>query len=130
MTEQKTEEDKPIRLLGTLGWILLGVSLLLFVAVAVSLPTILGLLNFDMNTKFGLATRIIIQVTLGTWGSSAVMSAMPYALKLYTKMRDPNMSNYGDNRKDVIRIRDLSAWTCGLLTALGVYAIQWFGGGI
>src|SRR3989339_1833902 len=117
------------RVLGNLGWGLLAAILIFFVVAAISVPSILGFLNYDVSENFGPATRIIVQVTFGAWVSSAFMSIAPFFVWLYAKIEDPDPDRYKDNRDDALKIRNGTAWAVGLMTALGLYAIQWLGSG-
>ena len=121
--------DKPPLLFGKLGWTLLFVVLFLIAGTAYFLPMILDILKLSMPEKRASATRAVVQITLGSWVATAVVSVVRVIIWLRAVLAATTLTEYQNERRDVMYVRDFTLWLLGIMTALAAYMIQWLSGG-
>ena len=120
---------KPSLLFDTLGWTLLIVSICLIAGTAYFLPYILRAAALDMPEEWPLVTRIIVQITLGSWVATSIVSIARGVIWLRYVLVHTGVTEYKNERRDVTIVRDFTLWLLGIMTALAVYMTQWFSGG-
>jgi hypothetical protein len=111
--------------LGKLGWLLLFGTLALVLITAIVLPTVMEYLQLAFPDKWVEATRIVVQITFGSWVGTVVVSIARVAIWLRAVYGVATMEEYAEERKDVTYVRDFSLWFLGILTALAAYMTVW-----
>jgi hypothetical protein len=114
--------------IGKFGQLLLLVVLLLIICTAVFLPLFLNILGLSMPAKWGPITRIVVQITVGSWVGTVAVSIVRVAVFLYASRhpKSARISRYGKRRTDVMNVRDFTLWFLGIMTVLAAYATSWF----
>jgi hypothetical protein len=115
-------------LLGRLGWLLLFGTLALVLITAIVLPTIMDHLQLVFPAKWVEATRIVVQITFGSWVGTVAVSIMRVVIWLRAIRGVTTMEEYAEERKDVAYVRDFSLWFLGIMTALAAYMTVWISG--
>ena len=120
-------EKRPL-LFGKLGWSLLVISLVLIAVTTYSLPNILVSCQLEMPEKWAHATRIIVQITLGSWVAASAMSIAQVIVWLRCKFVITDISQYENEREAATAVRNFNLWLLGIMTVLAGYMTQWFSG--
>jgi uncharacterized membrane protein len=121
-------EKEPL-LFGKLGWSLLAISLALILATTYFLPDMLNSFQLKMPEKWAPLTRLIVQITLGSWVAASAMSIIRAIIWLRCKLVLTNLKQYESERNAVTLVRDFTLWMLGIMTALAGYVTIWFSGG-
>jgi len=116
-------------LFSKLGWVLLFVALFLIGGTAYFLPSILDILKLNMPEKWASITRLVVQITIGSWVATAVMSIVRVIVWLRAVFAITSLTKYQDERREIKYVRDFTLWLLGIMTALAVYMTQWLSGG-
>ena len=116
-------------LFSKLGWVLLFVALFLIGGTAYFLPPILDILKLNMPEKWASITRLVVQITIGSWVATAVMSIVRVIVWLRAVFAITSLTKYQDERREIKYVRDFTLWLLGIMTALAVYMTQWLSGG-
>ena len=117
----------PDALFGRLGRALFVLTLILVVAATITLPYIMTILHLAFPTKWVEATRVIVQITFGSWVATVVMSIAKTVVWLRAVYAKTVGTQYADERRDVTYVRDFSLWLLGIMTALAAYMTLWVG---
>jgi hypothetical protein len=115
-------------LFGKLGLSLLIISLVLTAVTAYFLPNILVLCQLKMPEKWAPITRIIVQITLGSWVASSATSIAQVIVWLRCKLVITDITQYEDEQKEVTFVRNFTLWLLGIMTVLAGYMTLWFSG--
>jgi hypothetical protein len=127
LSRKKVQEQHAL-LFGTLGKVLLILSLLLILATAYFLPTLLVASNLSMPAKWASVTRIVIQITIGSWVATVVMSIANVIVWLRAVFVITDGEQYAHERRDVTYVRNFTLWFLGIMTALSAYIVTWLSG--
>ena len=120
-------EKRPL-LFGKLGWSLLVISLVLIAVSTYSLPNILASCQLEMPEKWAPLTRIVVQITLGSWVAASAMSIAQAIVWLRCKLVITDLPKYENEREAVTVVRNFTLWSLGIMTALAGYMTLWFSG--
>jgi len=120
--------DQPL-LFGKLGWVLSIVDLLLIGGIAYFLPSVLDVLKLSMPGKWASITRLVVQITIGSWVATVVMSLARVIVWLRAVFAITKLTEYQNERRDVTYVRDFTLWFLGIMTVLAAYTTQWLSGG-
>jgi hypothetical protein len=112
-------------LFGRLGWALLILTLILVIVTAVALPYIMTVLHLVFPTKWVEATRVVVQITFGSWVGTVVASIARIIVWLRAVYAITTGVQYSNERRDVTYVRDFSLWLLGIMTALAAYMTVW-----
>jgi hypothetical protein len=112
-------------LLGKLGWILLFGTLVLVLITAIALPAVMNYLQLAFPAKWVEATRIVVQITFGSWVGTLIVSIARVVIWLRAVYGTATMEEYSEQRNDVTYVRDFSLWFLGIMTALAAYMTVW-----
>jgi hypothetical protein len=116
--------DQPV-LFGKLGWVLLFAALFLIGGTAYFLPFFLDILKLSMPEKWASITRLVVQITIGSWVATAVMSIVRVIVWLRAVFAVTSLTKYENERKDIMYVRDFTLWFLGIMTVLAAYTTQW-----
>ena len=105
------------------------VSIILIVTTAYFLPSILDIFKLSVPQRWPTATRIVVQITIGSWLAASLVSITRVIVWLRAMLAITTLTEYGNERKEVMLVRDFILWLLGLMTALAIYMTQWFSGG-
>jgi len=111
--------------LGKLGLSLLLVTLALVLITAVALPAVMNYLQLAFPDKWVEATRIVVQITFGSWVGTVAISIARVAIWLRAVYAETTLEEYAKERKDVTYVRDFNLWFLGIMTALATYMTLW-----
>jgi len=120
--------DQPV-LFGKLGCVLLFVALFLIGGTVYFLPPVLDILKLSMPEKWASITRLVVQITIGSWLAAAVMSLVRVIVWLRAVFAKTSLTKYQNERRDVMYVRDFTLWFLGIMTVLAAYTTQWLSGG-
>jgi len=115
----------PDAFLGRLGWALLILTLILVIGTALSLPYIMTILHLVFPTKWVTATRVVVQITFGSWVATVAMSIARIIVWLRAVYSKTFGTRWASERSDVMYVRDFSLWLLGIMTALAAYMTVW-----
>ena len=114
--------------LGNLGWMLFFVTCGSVLITAYSLPTVMDSLQLAFPTEWAEATRVVVQITFGSWVGTVIVSIARIVIWLRIVYSVTDMAQYATERRDVTYIRDFNLWLLGIMTALAAYMTAWVGG--
>jgi hypothetical protein len=112
-------------LFGKLGWALFVLTLILVIVTALILPYIMTILHLAFPAKWVKATRVVVQITFGSWVGTVVVSIARIIIWLRAVFSVTNGVQYSNERRDVTYVRDFSLWLLGIMTALAAYMTVW-----
>jgi hypothetical protein len=115
-------------LFGRLGWALFIVTATLVIITAITLPSIMHALNLEFPTKWAEITRLVVQITFGSWVGTVGVSIARIIIWLRAVFSITDMDQYSKERRDVTYVRDFNLWLLGIMTALAGYMTVWTGG--
>lgn len=116
-------------LLSKLGGSLLIVGISALIIVSYFIPSILSLVGLSMKENWSTATKMIVQLTIGSWVASTIASIVRAYVWLQAMLSRIPSTTYHKNRDEVKMVQNLFLWILGLMTVLSVYVTQWFSGG-
>lgn len=119
---------QPALLFGKLGWMLLFVSVLSIIGTAYFLPMILDSLELSMPEKWAPVTRLVVQITIGSWVAASFMSILRVIVWLRAVFAITSLTEYENERRDITYVRNFTLWLLGIITALTAYMTQWLSG--
>lgn len=82
-----------------------------------------------MKENWSTATKIIVQLTVGSWSASTITSIARVYVWLQALLSQIKSTEYHRMRDEVKMVQNLFLWILGLMTVLSVYVTQWFNGG-
>jgi flagellar biosynthesis protein FlhB len=116
-------------LLSRFGWSLLTASIIILFIVSYFIPNILSLAGLNMKESWPTATKMIVQLTIGSWCASTLSSVARVYVWLRALFAEIPSTEYHEIRDEVKMIQNLFLWILGLMTTLSGYVTLWFSGG-
>lgn len=108
---------------------LLIMSILILFVVSYFLPDILSLAGLNMKENWPKMTKMIVQLTIGSWSVTCVTSAARVYVWIRALLAEIPATKYAEKRDEVKMIQNLFLWILGIMTALSTYVTLWFSGG-
>lgn len=115
-------------LFGKFGLVLLVISFGSVLITAYFLPAIMDSLQLVFPTEWVEATRVVVQITFGSWVGTVVVSIARIVVWLRAVFSMIDLDQYAIDRRDVTYVRDFNLWLLGIMTALAAYMTTWVSG--
>jgi len=116
-------------LFGKFGRGLLMASAIILIVVSYFLPNILSLTGLNMKENWPTATKIVVQLTIGSWSATSITSLARVYVWIQYLLAEISSTKYQEKSKEVKMVQNLFLWILGIMTALSTYITLWFSGG-
>lgn len=93
------------------------------------IPDILSLVGLNMKENWPTATKMVIQLTVGSWSASTITSIARAYIWLQAMFAEIKSTEYHKMRDEAKIVQNLFLWILGLMTVLSAFVTQWFNGG-
>ena len=111
------------------GWGLLIASSIILLVVCICIPDILAYTGLSMKETWPSTTKIIVQLTIGSWTATLVAHFGGVIIRMQAQLAIISSIEYEDLKSEMTEVQNIFLWILGLMTALSGYVTLWLSGG-